>query len=163
MIEVRPARAEDDIPLARIDLTAWTANATPAPPRSAGQAFFGERTEIGDVLVAETNGHVVGYAKLSQTSPFPSHQHVLEMCGLAVDPAVRGKSIGRSLVAAVVTEAGRRGARKLALRVLAPNTAARNLYTACGFIVEGILRGEFYLDGQYVDDVLMALEIDPVT
>jgi len=32
----------------------------------------------------------------------------------------------------------------------------RDLYAACGFEVEGILREFFYLDGRYVDDVLMA-------
>jgi hypothetical protein len=27
---------------------------------------------------------------------------------------------------------------------------------ACGFAVEGVLRGEFRLDGRYLDDILMA-------
>jgi RimJ/RimL family protein N-acetyltransferase len=40
--------------------------------------------------------------------------------------------------------------------VLGPNAAARALYESCGFTVEGVLREEFLLDGQYVDDVLMA-------
>ena len=33
---------------------------------------------------------------------------------------------------------------------------ARRLYESCGFQIEGVLRDEFYLGGQYVDDVLMA-------
>lgn len=55
-----------------------------------------------------------------------------------------------------IAEARRRGAQKLSLRVLAPNGAARRLYESCGFTVEGVLREEFFLDGRYVDDVLMA-------
>ena len=64
-------------------------------------------------------------------------------------------------MAAAVREAGSRGARRLTLRVLAPNTAARGLYEACGFTVEGVLREEFLLEGRYVDDVLMALDLGP--
>jgi len=32
----------------------------------------------------------------------------------------------------------------------------RRLYESCGFVVEGVLRGEFHVDGRDVDDVLMA-------
>ncbi|MFE0320554.1 GNAT family N-acetyltransferase, partial [Streptomyces albogriseolus] len=31
----------------------------------------------------------------------------------------------------------------------------RTLYASEGFAVEGVLPGEFHLDGRYVDDVLM--------
>jgi len=43
--------------------------------------------------------------------------------------------------------------------VLGHNTPARNLYTACGFEIEGVLRGFFRLDGRDVDDVLMTLPL----
>jgi len=68
--------------------------------------------------------------------------------------------VGRALVEAAKWEAHRRGATKLTLRVLAPNTGARRLYEACGFVVEGVLVGEFLLDGRPVDDVLMACRLD---
>ncbi|WP_159059877.1 GNAT family N-acetyltransferase, partial [Streptomyces scabiei] len=61
----------------------------------------------------------------------------------------------RALLRAVQDEARRRGARRLTLRVLGHNTAARKLYESEGFVVEGVLPEEFLLDGQYVDDVLM--------
>jgi ribosomal protein S18 acetylase RimI-like enzyme len=109
--------------------------------------------------VAEIDGTVAGYAKLGQMIPVPSHQHVLELNGLAVDPAGRRRGVGRRLVQEAIAEASRRGARKLSLRVLAPNSAARQLYEVCGFTVEGVLREEFLLAGRYVDDVLMARPI----
>ncbi len=43
--------------------------------------------------------------------------------------------------------------------MLGPNDAARALYESAGFVVEGIQRDEFFLDGRYVDDVLMALDL----
>jgi RimJ/RimL family protein N-acetyltransferase len=45
--------------------------------------------------------------------------------------------------------------------VLGGNAGARALYTACGFVVEGVLREEFWLGGRYVDDVLMARTLSP--
>ncbi|CAL9437127.1 hypothetical protein SUDANB15_02152 [Streptomyces sp. enrichment culture] len=55
---------------------------------------------------------------------------------------------------AAVAEARRRGARRITLRVLGHNTAARALYASEGFVVEGVRPEEFHLDGAYVDDVL---------
>ena len=53
-------------------------------------------------------------------------------------------------------EARSRGGRKLSLRVLSTNPTAIGLYESEGFVVEGVLRGEFVLEGREVDDVLMA-------
>ena len=61
---------------------------------------------------------------------------------------------------AAVEEARRRGATKLSLRVLGHNQGARRVYERCGFHVEGVLTGEFVLDGVAVDDVLMARTLD---
>jgi ribosomal protein S18 acetylase RimI-like enzyme len=113
------------------------------------------------VLVAEDDGSVVGYVKVHQPLPLPSHTHVLEIGGLAVDPERQRVGAGRALVDAAVELARTRGARKLSLRVLGPNAPARALYEARGFRVEGVLVDEFFLAGRYVDDVLMARDISP--
>lgn len=44
----------------------------------------------------------------------------------------------------------------MSLRILAPNIAARRVYEACDFAIEGVLRSEFLLRDEYVDDVFMA-------
>lgn len=156
MIEVRWARVDDEAALVAIDEATWTAAVSPAPLPPPGMAFFGERTRPEDVLVAELDGLVIGYAAVGNSIPVPSHEHVLELRGLAVAPAAGGRGVGTRLVDAVVAQARTRGARKVTLRVLAPNAVARRLYARCGFEVEGLLREEFLLDGWYVDDVLMA-------
>ena len=97
--------------------------------------------------------------KLAPVLGLASNRHVLEVRGLAVDPAMHRRGIGRRLVQAAADEALERGATRLTLRVLAPNRAARALYESCGFEVEGVLRGEFLLEGRYVDDVLMAQDL----
>lgn len=53
---------------------------------------------------------------------------------------------------------GSRGARRLTLRVLGHDHVARRLYERYG-VVEGVLRAELVLDGEDVDDVLMALDL----
>lgn len=160
MIAVRWAQADDDAELVAIDEATWTAAVSPAPRPRAGTTFFDDRTSPADVLVAESDGVVAGYAAIGNSLPVPSHKHVLELRGLAVAPAAGGRGVGRRLVDAVVAEARARGARKVTLRVLGPNTVARRLYVRCGFEVEGLLQAEFLLDGQYVDDVLMAHQLD---
>jgi ribosomal protein S18 acetylase RimI-like enzyme len=67
----------------------------------------------------------------------------------------RGLGAGRALLRAAVEEARRQGARRITLRVLGHNTPARRLYESEGFVVEGVQPEEFFLDGAYVDDVLM--------
>jgi len=159
---IRQARPEDEPKLRDIDAATWTAGVSPAPPPSADAAFFGERIAPADVLVAETGRVIAGYAALGQSRLLASHSHVLEIRGLAVHPARQQCGVGRRLVEACIEQARSRGARKLSLRVLGGNVAARRLYESCGFTVEGVLREEFFLSGRYVDDVLMACMLDAV-
>jgi RimJ/RimL family protein N-acetyltransferase len=159
MVDIRLAESGDDEALARIDEATWSTKVTPAPPRETGSGFFRPSARPEDVLVAVVGGVVAGYVSLGQSIPLPSHSHVLEIHGLAVDPRLQGRGIGRRLLTEARREAHRRGARRLSLRVLAPNASARALYESSGFVVEGVLRGEFVLDGAPTDDVLMACRL----
>jgi ribosomal protein S18 acetylase RimI-like enzyme len=160
VIEVRPARAGDDRALATLDRATWTTLTSPAPPPPEPDwSFFSERVELRDVLVALVDGEVAGYVRLGRPSPLAASDHVVMIQGLAVDPARQRQGVGRALMDAAATEARARGARRLRLRVLAHNESARRLYDKSGYVVEGVLRGEFRLDGEYVDDVLMALDL----
>ncbi|SEC68501.1 Predicted N-acetyltransferase YhbS [Amycolatopsis tolypomycina] len=156
MITIRLARPEDEAALTEIDRRTWSSAVSPAPPPEPGTPFFGEDARPGNFLVAEHEGEVAGYVRLSAGFPIDAHRHVLVIGGLAVDPDRQRLGIGRQLVEAAVAAARRKGARKLTLRVLGHNTGARRVYERCGFVTEGVLRGEFRLDGTDVDDVLMA-------
>lgn len=160
VIVVRPATEADEPALQRIDGATWSPRVTPGPRPDPDSPFFEAGRAPADVLVAQDGGQVVGYLSLHQFIPLPSHAHVLEINGLAVDPLHQGRGVGRRLVEAGVELARTRGARKVTLRVLAPNQAALALYGSCGFVVEGVLRREFVLDGVAVDDHLMARLLD---
>jgi ribosomal protein S18 acetylase RimI-like enzyme len=160
VIDIRPAKPGDDRALATLDRATWTTLTSPAPPPPEPDwSFLNEKVEIRDVLVAELDGEVAGYVRVGRVFPIAASDHVLMITGIAVDPACQRQGVGRALLDAAVAEARARGARRLTLRVLAHNDGAVRLYEGAGFVVEGVLRGEFFLDGVYVDDLLMALDL----
>jgi ribosomal protein S18 acetylase RimI-like enzyme len=157
MVELRSARAEDEGALRRLDAATWSPRVSPAPKPDPGRQFL-SRFGTRNVIVAADGGALVGFLILGDWIELESARHVLEFNGLAVDPARQGEGIGGRLLEAGIERARERGARRLMLRVLSTNEA-RRLYERHGFIVEGTLRGVFLLDGDYVDDHLMALDL----
>ncbi|WP_409235949.1 GNAT family N-acetyltransferase [Streptomyces sp. PA5.6] len=155
-MHIRTARPEDDDALARLDRATWsTLHAVQPRPQRPYDPFFNDRFGPRDHLVAEVDGRIVGYVKLGYPTPLLANAHVRQIQGFAVAEEARGQGVGRRLIRAAMDEARRQGAVRITLRVLGHNTPARKLYEAEGFAIEGVLPGEFLLDGVYVDDVLM--------
>lgn len=87
-------------------------------------------------FVAEVDGRVVGFAEATlrrgyvngtETSP------VGFLEGWHVEPAWRGRGVGRALVAAVADWSRASGARELASDSLLDNAGAHAAHAACGF------------------------------
>ncbi|POX45256.1 GNAT family N-acetyltransferase [Streptomyces sp. Ru71] len=152
---IRTARPEDADALRRLDLAVWSYQHAVSPPPAPDAPFFREDAGPDDHLVAELDGRVVGYIRLGTPTPLASNAHVRFVRGLAVAEEARGKGVGRALLRAAVDEARAKGFRRITLRVLGHNARARALYESEGFVVEGVQPEEFFLDGAYVDDVLM--------
>lgn len=152
---IRFATRADDAALVGIDARTWSGQISPAPAPPPDRPFFRPGIDPADVLVFD-DGEVRGYAGLGPGLDIPANAHVMRIASVAVDPAAAGRGVGAALVGAAVAEAHRRGAAKVTLRVLGSNPRAQRLYERCGFVVEGVLRGEFRIDGRDVDDVLMA-------
>jgi ribosomal protein S18 acetylase RimI-like enzyme len=156
---VRTAVEEDGRALALIDQATWSFEVSPVPLRPLDIPFFDDRTAPDDVLVAHENKHIMGYLKL-RPAPMPaSSRHVQEINGFAVAPDHQGRGIGHLLLTAARQEAIRRKARRITLRVLGTNTRAQAVYLAHGYHIEGRLKDQFLLQGRYVDDIFMALEL----
>ncbi|MBR8641254.1 GNAT family N-acetyltransferase [Streptomyces tuirus] len=152
----RHARPDDDEVLGRLDRAAWSPlHAVQPRPEPPYGPFFSEQDPARECLVAELGGVVAGYLRLGSATPLACNAHVRMIRGLAVAEEARGRGVGRALLRAAREEARRQGARRITLRVLGHNTPARKLYESEGFVVEGVLREEFFLDGAYVDDVFM--------
>lgn len=155
-VKFRVAEPGDDAALRTLDRATWSTQVSPSTQAAIAAPFFSERCVPGDVVVATNDGTILGFAILRQSEDMPSHSHVVQINGFAVSPAAQGQGIGRRLLDFTQQEAVRRGAGKVSLRVLGDNASARHLYASGGFMVEGVLRGEFKIDGHLVDDVLMA-------
>jgi len=81
------------------------------------------------VLVAETGGAIAGYAMVL----FRCTSAIARLYSLAVDPAYRGRSVGRFLVSEAERAAASRGAERLRLEARLGNKRARSLYVSAGF------------------------------
>ncbi|MER8043175.1 GNAT family N-acetyltransferase [Streptomyces sp. NPDC094032] len=160
-IRIRAALLADEPVLAELDRTTWSPLHAVLPAPEGGEPFFDERHVPEDYLVAELpDTGVVGYVRLARSVPLPSNAHVRQIQGLVVGEAARGKGVARALLRAAMDRARWQGATRITLRVLGHNAPARALYAAEGFAVEGVLPGEFLLEGAYVDDVCMGRALD---
>jgi GNAT superfamily N-acetyltransferase len=76
-----------------------------------------------------------------------------------VHPDARGSGASGKLIRAAIAHAQSRGASRIALWVNGVNAHARGLYERMGFSQTGHIPGGIKIDGAYVDDVLMTLEL----
>jgi ribosomal protein S18 acetylase RimI-like enzyme len=159
-LEIRTATVADGPALRDLDIRVWSplhsVQERPQPPYGP---FFDERHRAEDFLVAGLGDRLAGYIRVVPPTSLAANAHVRQIQGIAVDSWARGRGVARALLRAAADRARKEGARRLTLRVLGHNGPARKLYLSEGYAVEGVLPGEFYLDGEYVDDVLMALDL----
>ena len=122
---------------------------------------FAARLADDLVLGAFSGPCLVGVAGF-YVQPRPKHRHKGMLWGMYVRPNHRAAGIGRKLVEAIIEHA-RRHVELLQLFVIADNLPARRLYASFGFVEYGIERNATKYQGQYHDDVLMALPLMVVT
>ncbi|MBR7674815.1 GNAT family N-acetyltransferase [Streptomyces daliensis] len=163
-VTIRAAVREDEAALAELDRRTWSTMHSVQPrPRPPYDPFFDATHPPAQFLVAEVEGEgIAGYIRLVQPTALASNAHVRQIQGLAVAEWARGRGVARLLVEGACEQARQQGAVRLTLRVLGHNVPARGLYAAMGFEVEGVVPGEFVLEGEYVDDILMGQWLAPV-
>lgn len=106
-------------------------------------------------FVALVEGRVAGWCDISSMErPIYAHSGVL---GMGVVAQYRGNGIGNALLRAVIESARARGLVRVELTVREKNLAALTLYRKVGFRVEGIKHKAVRLDGEYENNILMAL------
>ena len=105
-------------------------------------------------VVAERNGEVVGFARVSPYSDRCVYEGVGEH-GVYVARAARGTGIGRMLLADLCAAAERAGLYKLTARIFTDNAASLAVHRAAGFREVGVQQRHGRLDGEWKDVVLV--------
>jgi len=124
------------------------------------QKLIDRSVKIGNwlILIAEMNEQIVGTLNfISGTRPRITHTGIF---GVTVLKEHWGLGIGRGLVKSLVEWARTAKIRKVNLKVRPDNTRAMDMYRKLGFVEEGRITREFYINGKYYDNILMGLELD---
>ncbi len=126
------------------------------PPIDQTRAFI--RQNIADdvpQLVAVSDGNILGWCDVTPLGcDVARHVGVL---GMAVHPCRRGQGLGTRLLQATLDAAWAYGFLRVELGVFSHNARAYALYKKFGFVEEGVSRRRILIDGEFSDEVRMAI------
>jgi phosphinothricin acetyltransferase len=107
------------------------------------------------VLIAvDHDGSVLGWGSLNAFNPRPAYDHVADF-SVYVAREARGRGIGDALLGALEERARALNYHKLVLAAFPGNTAGMRLYERHGFRTVGVYREHGWLDGRWVDVIIM--------
>jgi len=114
-----------------------------------------DQTKVIFAIRAEDAGAIIGFVQIINISPV----HRSATLGIRIgDEANRGKGYGTEAIGLAVDYAWKHlNLSRLALTVFATNPRAVALYERAGFLREGLLSRAVFIDGAWVDVVLMAI------
>ncbi len=106
-------------------------------------------------LIALVDDRVIGWCRIPPLEK-EGFRHV-GVLGMGVHKDYRGKGLGKRLLDVALAQAREKGLERVELEVYSTNEAAIHLYRSAGFEVEGIKKKVRKLDGEYFDNLCMAL------
>jgi L-amino acid N-acyltransferase YncA len=106
------------------------------------------------VLVAETPAGQAGWISLNVFNPRQAYQYVADL-SVYVAREWRGKGIGTQLLQAIIPLARQLEYHKIVLSAFPFNPAGMRLYERQGFTTVGIYKDMGWVDGQWVDTIIM--------
>ncbi|WTK42485.1 GNAT family N-acetyltransferase (plasmid) [Streptomyces anulatus] len=113
-----------------------------------------ERSKEGttNLVAADAHGRIVGWACLGRFRGNGTSRAMGELYALYVQPSLIGSGIGRTLLAAVHSQAHADGFSLMLLWVLTDNPRARHFYERAGYIADGAAQADDY-DGVSVSEL----------
>ena len=111
------------------------------------------------VIVAESNDRVVGFGSLNIFNARAAYNHVADF-SLYVERSWRNKGVGRRLLQVLTERARQIGYHKMVLSAFPFNPAGFALYRKSGFRVVGVYKEQGFLDGRWVDTIVMEKLLD---
>jgi len=150
--QVRLATVADAESIAAVHASAWrSAYHALLPPAVLDQVDAASRigtwranieSAARDVLVAVTEGDIVGFCSLAPSRDPGALATCGEITALYVHPSSWRRGHGRYLLAAARDHAASRGWQELTLWVLRSNAPAREFYVSRGFEHDGAVKNE---------------------
>jgi RimJ/RimL family protein N-acetyltransferase len=141
-----------------VDLVLFGDGAWNPEPLAAWEKDFDKHIEDEDKsdFVIEVDGKVIGEIGLHR---WKNRRAGTAELGIGIyDPEYVGRGYGRDAINVLLDWCFRiQNYRKVLLHTNATNERAIHAYRACGFIEEGRLREDDYVDGQYVDTLVMGI------
>ncbi|SEK90676.1 Ribosomal protein S18 acetylase RimI [Carnobacterium iners] len=159
-IQIRPSQWSDYPDLIAIENQLWNESNTPQVVTYSSPEAYKVQYPVGTHLVAfsESEEKVVGFIGFHPPSHLKAHERTW-IIDIGVDPTLQSSGVGKKLVDAVKEAAAKKDIHKLSLRVLGTNQRAVQFYQKNGFVIEGILKEEFWLNNRFVDDILMSFTL----
>jgi L-amino acid N-acyltransferase YncA len=107
------------------------------------------------VIIAEFNEQIVGWASLNSYNPRDAYKGVADL-SLYIDRQYRGKGIGGKLIEAIEVIAKKNNFHKIILSTFQFNNLGQGLYRKKGYREVGVFKNQGISDGKFVD--VMAME-----
>jgi phosphinothricin acetyltransferase len=130
-----------------------TLETEPRTPEERRQ-WMAARAPRHPVVVAVTDGQVVGWGSLNSFNPRPAYDPVVDL-SVYVERGWRGRGVGRVLMQDLVTLGKTLGYHKIVLATFPYNEAGVTLYRKMGFTPVGVYHEQGQLDGRWVDVLIM--------
>lgn len=116
--------------------------------------WIGARTGALEVVVAEVDGEIAGFASLSPFRDRPAYRTTVED-SVYVHRDHRGTGVGRALLVAIVAVAEARGFHSIIARIVGGHDASIALHRSLGFDHVGVEREVGRKFGRWLDVVVM--------
>ncbi|EIT84116.1 putative acetyltransferase (GNAT) family protein [Fictibacillus macauensis ZFHKF-1] len=153
-VTFRLSERHDAAALIALNRLVWNNDNAPILNNYESTENYLEKSPPGSELLALCDDVIAGYFSYRSPIPLPANAHVAELA-IAVHPDYHGAGIAQALMMEGEVWMRRLGKKKLSLRVMATNARALSFYKKYGFLTQGVLPQEFYINGHYVDDVMM--------
>jgi phosphinothricin acetyltransferase len=123
-------------------------------------AWFEARAAQGfPVLVAEAEGAAAGFGSYGKFRDKPGYRHTVEH-SLYVAPGLRGRGIGRALLAELIALARAEGRHAMVGGVDAENQGSLRFHRAMGFVEVARFREVGHKFGRWLDIIFVELLLD---